>query len=985
MDLNEIINKKGQLLIESYFEMQIAAEKLYGQNTVIFIEIGSFYEIYQSDTVGKASDIAQELNIVLTRKNKNIPGVSVKNPALCGIPTVSLDKHLDRLTGENKWTILLVSQVGRPPEITREISKIISPGTNIDYLHDEDYNFIASVFIEKNAEGIVYAGLSMIDLGTGKVISFENYGTKNDKDLAIDEIIDVLKTNTCSEIILTHNGFEDAGALEEKFSLGGSICCTTRESKDVKKGLKIAYQNELLNWTFDLQTFLSPIEEIDMERTPNALNALTLLIDFVADHNMKVVQKLSRPVNVKNSSFLYLGNNALEQLNIIGDNKKETLLNIVNNGCSAIGKRFIADQLKNPLLDTSEIRKRFSLPGQITSSMKDELRSHLRSIYDIERISRKIELQSIAPFELHNLYTSIEDVLLIAEELSEKGLSIEDFGLSSSKVLELEKFRLDIEGLFNLEKLSTFSMNNITSSFVGQGRFENLDLLVIELEDVYEKVNRLSLSVQNLISSKYDKNMDLRGNPRDTKLGEVKVRFNDSEGFFLEVSNMVDIYKMKENKDFQKELSEEIGAFETKALKGSKKYYFTQLEILSNKILALESRIISTNKEVFLEYTQGLDMSIMTAAISFIAYTELIINNVVLSEKFGYNKPEILDIEDSFVEAINLRHAIIEQIQSEIYVPNDIVLGNREHCLEDHGVEEIFQDKDNVTGMLLYGLNSSGKSSAMKSLGIAIVLAQAGFFVPATVFRFRPFENLFTRVTGSDNIYKGLSTFAIEMLELKNIFNRANERTLVLGDEIAHGTETVSALAIVAGAVVRLVEKGALFIFATHLHQLKDIEDVSELESVVNVHLEVIYEENTGELIYNRKIKRGPGSSIYGLEFAKFMQMDKGFLDRAHKIRKDIAGDLDGLAALTRQKKSLYNKDKYVGICEVCSEAQATEVHHLAPQRAANEHGRIEHFSKDHKANLLSVCHDCHMKLESGEISIEEKRMTSSGLKALRQ
>jgi DNA mismatch repair protein MutS len=171
--------------------------------------------------------------------------------------------------------------------------------------------------------------------------------------------------------------------------------------------------------------------------------------------------------------------------------------------------------------------------------------------------------------------------------------------------------------------------------------------------------------------------------------------------------------------------------------------------------------------------------------------------------------------------------------------------------------------------------------------------------------------------------------------------------------------------------------------FATHLHQLKDISDVQCEKSIKNMHIDVEYNEDTGELIYNRIILPGQGSSMYGLEFAKFMQMDKTFLSRAYEIRKDVSSKLDGIELLTSKKKSLYNNDKYLGLCEICGDG-AEEVHHIAPQKDADSKGIIDHFHKNHKANLLSVCHKCHMDIEHGDLVILGKKMTSSGLKVIK-
>lgn len=971
MNLNDILNQDKKLITTRYFEMQKAAEEIYGTNTVIFIEIGSFYEIYQLNDVGKAAEIAKELNIILTRKNKNLIEESESNPYLCGIPSVSLDKYLDILTN-SQWTIIVASQEGAPPNITRTISKIISPGTNIDYLKSEDYNFIGSIFIEKNNDGIVYAGLSLIDLGTGKVLSFENYGTKNDKELAIDEVIDILRINNCRELILFQDGFENPDELSNRLSLNNKIFHTSK--KVSKNSLNINYQNELLKNVFNIETFLSPIEELNMERTPNALNALTLLIEFVSEHNMKIIAKLDRPISVKNNNYLYLGNNALEQLNIINESNKNSLINIINNGCSAIGKRFISDQLKNPLINKNEITRRYQLSEYFKDrSLRDSLRVHLKSVYDIERIWRKIQLSTVNPSELHNFYSSICEINSISEIMVDNLIDREPFGLSGpDAVRDIQSFINDIQQNFDLDKLSVFNMVNITSAFVKEDKSAEICAINNMLKKVYHIINERGFKISSFMTGEDVLSSD--ENPRDVKIEGVKIGFNDTEGFFYEITD-------NKLKGIRSKIDADFPNYKTKALKNSVKFYFEDIINHGESLYTLEQKQIIYNKEFFLDFVSKITLD-TEKIIHFISYLEFMINNAILEDKFKYCKPVIIDVEDSFIEAVQLRHPVIEQIQTEIFIPNNIALGKMENCSHADLMENIFQGTEETNGIMLYGLNSAGKSTAMKSLGISIILAQAGFYVPATEFRYTLFENIFTRVTGSDNIYKGLSTFAIEMMELKNIFNRANNKTLVLGDEIAHGTETVSALSIVASAVIRLVEIKSLFIFATHLHQLKDIQDVQNESTIKSMHIDVEYYEDTGELVYNRTILPGQGSSVYGLEFAKFMQMDRVFLSRAHKIRKEVSSKLDGIELLTNKKRSIYNKDKFLGKCELCDEP-ADEVHHIVPQRDADEKGMIDHFSKDHKANLLSVCHKCHMEIEHGDVVVLGKKMTGSGLKVI--
>jgi DNA mismatch repair protein MutS len=288
-------------------------------------------------------------------------------------------------------------------------------------------------------------------------------------------------------------------------------------------------------------------------------------------------------------------------------------------------------------------------------------------------------------------------------------------------------------------------------------------------------------------------------------------------------------------------------------------------------------------------------------------------------------------------------------------------------------------DGHEINGVLLYGINSSGKSSLMKSIGIATLMAQSGFFVSAAVMKFSIFDSLFTRIVSKDNLAKGLSTFAVEMLELKNIFNRSTVRSLVLGDEISHGTETLSGVAIVASAIQKLAQTRCLFLFATHLHQLSTMQEITSLDNVVDLHLSVEYDEEQDKLIFNRVLQSGSGSSIYGLEFAKSLHMDSEFLDNANAIRKRLANDYDELELLVKKKKSKYNKELYVTKCIICG-AVAEDVHHISQKSLADSAGFIGHFHKDNKHNLVPLCKEHHHQIHDGKLHVNGFIMTSKGL-----
>jgi DNA mismatch repair protein MutS len=218
------------------------------------------------------------------------------------------------------------------------------------------------------------------------------------------------------------------------------------------------------------------------------------------------------------------------------------------------------------------------------------------------------------------------------------------------------------------------------------------------------------------------------------------------------------------------------------------------------------------------------------------------------------------------------------------------------------------------------------------------------------------------------------------MMELKNIFNRAHARSLVLGDEISQGTETESALAIVSAAILKLISLESTFIFATHLHQLGSIPQLQNLKHLIFLHLGIRYDEENDALIYNRVLQLGRGDSLYGLEFAKSLHMDKTFLQTAQSIRENLNHSGSEYKKLQKQKSSKYHKGLYLSKCALCDD-NVEDVHHITEQKEADKEGNIEHFHKNHKYNLIPLCKKHHKMVHEGKIMISGFVMTSEGLK----
>jgi len=334
--------------------------------------------------------------------------------------------------------------------------------------------------------------------------------------------------------------------------------------------------------------------------------------------------------------------------------------------------------------------------------------------------------------------------------------------------------------------------------------------------------------------------------------------------------------------------------------------------------------------------------------------------------KNKYCKPNIVKAEKSFVDVKQLRHCLIEQFEmNELYVSNDIILGD-----------------GNSDGILLYGTNAVGKTSFIKALGISIIMAQSGLYVPCSEFNFKPYKYIFTRIIGNDNIFKGLSTFAVEMSELRTILRLVDQNSLVLGDELCSGTETMSAISIFVAGIQELHKCKCSFIFATHLHEIVDFDEITKLKNILIKHMSVIYDKENQTLVYDRKLKEGSGSNLYGLEVCKSLDLPQEFLDAAYEIRMKYCPETNSLLSL---KSSHYNSKKIMGMCEKCGKNPGKEVHHLQHQKEANENGIISNedsvFHKNNLANLMTLCETCHNEIHKSSKKGTKRVKTTKGTK----
>jgi DNA mismatch repair protein MutS len=211
-------------------------------------------------------------------------------------------------------------------------------------------------------------------------------------------------------------------------------------------------------------------------------------------------------------------------------------------------------------------------------------------------------------------------------------------------------------------------------------------------------------------------------------------------------------------------------------------------------------------------------------------------------------------------------------------------------------------------------------------------------YVPCSQFVYYPYTAIYSRILGNDNLFKGLSTFVVEMSELRTILKMSDENSLILGDEVCSGTETESALSIFVSALIDLHNNKSPFIFATHFHEIVQYDEIKQLCNMVLCHMSVVYDREQDCLVYDRKLQYGPGNRMYGLEVCKSLKLPDDFLTAAFNIRMKYHPEEGSILSL---KSSHFNSQKIMNICEKCNKNFGKEVHHLQHQIEANENGII--------------------------------------------
>ena len=1011
--VNSSTTESNKTIYDKYSDYAKHYSTLYGNKVAILMMVGSFYEIYGQRSDPCFAEIVSTCQLNTSEK-KNV------SIFMAGFPEYTLEKYLQLLSAANFTSVVIVqdedsgcSNGTKSAKKKHSVHSILSPGTYVP-ISVETTNSVGTtsnnimciwlstyVPLHKTKSNIV-CGISILNMFTGKshlaehIMPFENNATTFDE---IERLVSVHNpceviflydlASICSDVALEAN-------LMKRIRTYCGVTCDCVHEHHIKTSStagcceKDQYLTYTLESVFGTESYAT-IGEFCLY--PTATKSYCFLLNFVKEHNPALIQKICAPTFANAGSNVVLANHALKQLNIIDDHSADSMrsgqlssvLSFLNRTCTTIGRRRVKEMMTTPTFDEEWLNREYDIvEAMLLSSCNDSspydmmmfCRKQLANVMDLEKVLRQIVLKRVPTGIIKPLYDSVQQVQQMDICLKELGPLINY--LNEQKIKPNIDCVCDfvlkaIEAHIDMSKIDENGALNVFK----KGIDANMDAMVAEYAEVTSHIDAIQAFFNMIMRSSSNS-----ASSDDTEY--VKIYSTEKSGSTMQLTKTraKTLKHLLEKKEYLVapwyKTIETTGKFRgipvnfiadvkfKGASTNNDEIVFEQLARLFVKSFQLELAIAKRNGELYASFVSDvLDAKCFVsieAIVDYVRIIDVLQCRVYVAKKYKYCRPTIEGSsgpsDSSYMKATGLRHVLIEHIQQhELYVANDVTL--------DGG------------GILLYGTNAVGKTSLIRAIGIATIMAQTGFFVPCTKFVYKPYRAFFTRILGVDNLYKGLSTFGVEMSELRMILKNADEYSMILGDELCSGTETQSALSIFVAGLMDLHEKESSFIFATHFHEIVDYDEITALTRLEMKHMAVFYDRENDYLVYDRTLREGAGDKMYGLEVCKSLHLPTEFLEKAFKIRSKYFSDA---APPLSHKTTKYNAKKVRGMCEMCETKISTETHHLAMQMNAEAEGII---NKNHAGNLMALCEACHREMhtttkeESKELSKEHSKADS--------
>lgn len=810
--------KRVTPLMQQYFEL-----KSKYNDAILLFRVGDFYETFGEDAI----QASQVLGIVLTKRNNG--GSDIE---LAGFPHHSLDLYMPKLVKAG-FRVAICEQLEKPSKekkiVKRGVTDVITPGVTFNdaLLDQRSNNFLCAI---QKGDKDRY-GISFLDVSTA-----EFYFTED----SVEQLLKLLESFHPTEILISKSDKEDIKKL-----LGENFYLYALEDWVFQKDFcEEKLQNHFK--VIGLKGF--GIDKFDLATI--AAGSILHYLDSTENKKLAHISKLQR---LHTQDFVWLDNFTIKNLELVKSQhlSGKSLLETIDQTVSPMGARMLLKWIIMPLVNVKRIQNRLDAVEYLYSSeaLIDELRSYLRKLGDLERMTSKISTQRISPKQAHSLIASCEafgEIKVLLSNSNNTQLQLLGDQINPCKSL-LDKLQLALSD----EPPVLIQKGNC----IRTGYNSELD----ELRNIIANSKQLLLDIQQT-------------EIKNTGITNLKIGFNNVFGYYLEVTNKYKNQGLVPDHWVRKQ-----------TLTGSERYITDALKSLETKILSAEDQIFDLESTLFseiLEFLLGHIESLQVNA-HILAQTDCLLSFASIAKTNNYCKPEVND--GYKLEIKQGRHPVIEQQMEpgKAYIANDLYLDNASQQI-----------------IMITGPNMSGKSAVLRQTALICLLAQCGSFVPAETAKLGYIDKLFTRVGASDNISSGESTFMVEMNETSNIMNNISPRSLILLDEIGRGTSTYDGISIAWSIAEYLHESQSKpkTLFATHYHELNEL--ANQYERIKNFNVST---KQTGDkVIFLRKLIEGGSLHSFGIQVAKLAGMPKSIVDRANDI----------LAAL--EHKSLEMDDQQV-------------------------------------------------------------------------
>lgn len=759
------------------------------EDCIVFYRLGDFYEMFFEDAI----TASRELELTLTGKSA---GLDEKVP-MCGIPHHAYSTYIDSLI-EKGYKVAIAEQLEDPKTtkgtIKRDVIQVVTRGTRIDNnLDSKNNNYIANIYDFGYCKGISYT-----DVSTGE---FYAELLEQDNDQIIREIV--------------KRGFKE---LIVNDGVDRELINTLR----VTYGVLISITKDLYEED-DYKYIYENIDDIRLVTT------IKHLLSYIIDTKKGDLHHLKECEIIKRNSTLIFDNNTKKNLELVETirtrDRQYSLLWLLDKNKTAMGSRYLKNQIENPITNKKELERRYDFIEKISTEfiIRDDLRLALDEVYDLERLAGRISYGNLNARDMLQLKKSLNALPKINNLLKE---------LDYDKEIEtLEEVAMLLEKTINEDP----PLSLREGSIIKDGYNEELD----ELRSISSGSKDFILNIEKTEKER-------------TGIKTLKVGFNKIFGYYIEIS--------KGQKHLVKD---EYGYERRQTLANCERFITKELKEKENIILGAEEKIINLEYKLFMDIREIVKRYIgkIQEISKIISEIDMLQSFSIVSDENKFVRPKLT--KDKDLELIECRHPVVEKVMKDKYVSNDIIMNKDTNIL------------------LITGPNMAGKSTYMRQCAITVIMAQIGCFVPCKSAKMPIFDKIFTRIGASDDLVSGESTFMVEMKEANYAISEATENSLILFDELGRGTATYDGMSL-AQAILEYIHDNikAKTMFSTHYHELTSLE--KDLKNLKNVHVSA--QEEAGKLTFLHKVKSGAVDKSYGINVASLAKLPKDLIKRSEEI-----------------------------------------------------------------------------------------------------